>query len=94
MPRPMPSLTFDRDFRITYANPQALRVSQLWLPMARSAGSTGTCARQTRGTIVEENLLAAMRDRDPRQFEYFSTPVDLWMDVLVLTLRRRVGRLL
>jgi PAS domain S-box-containing protein len=75
-------ISFDRDFRITYANPQAIRVSQL-----APDGSIGTIywdlRPDSRGTIVEENLLAAMRNRAPRQFEYFCAPVGLWMDVLV-----------
>jgi PAS domain S-box-containing protein len=75
-------VTFDRDFRITYANPQAIRVSQL-----DSDGSIGKVywdiQPAVRGTILEENLLAAMRNRAPRQFEFFCTAVGLWMNILV-----------
>ncbi len=78
-------ITYDRDFRITYANPQAVRVSQL-----AADGSVGTIYwdlhPESRGTILEENLLAAMRNRAPRQFEYFCTAVGLWMNVLVTPL--------
>jgi PAS domain S-box-containing protein len=75
-------ITFDRDFRITYANPQAFRVSQL-----DDDGSIGKIywdmRPAMRGTILEENLLAAMRDRAPRQFEFFCTSVGIWANILV-----------
>ncbi|HUZ96361.1 MAG TPA: PAS domain-containing protein [Edaphobacter sp.] len=75
-------ITFDRDFRITYANPQAARVSQLDIDgcIGRIYWDVQPTAR---GTILEENLLAAMRSRNARQFEFFCTSVNLWMNVLV-----------
>jgi PAS domain S-box-containing protein len=75
-------ITYDRDFRITYANPQAIRISQL------DAGSVGRIYWDIRpescGTLVEENFLAAMRDRVSRQFEFYCAPIGIWMDVLVI----------
>ncbi len=75
-------ITYDRDFRITYSNPQARRVSQL-----DADGSIGQIywdiRPESRGTLVEENFLAAMRDRVSRQFEFYCAPIGVWMDVLV-----------
>lgn len=76
-------ITYDRDFRILYANPQAIRISQL--DADGSIGKTYWDIRpESRGTIVEENFLAVMRDRVSRQFEFYCAPIDLWMDVLVI----------
>ncbi|MEO8735912.1 MAG: PAS domain-containing protein [Edaphobacter sp.] len=75
-------LELDRDFRIVYANPQAIRISQL--------GPDGSIGKiywdmrpAMRGTIVEENFLAVMRGRTPRKFELFHPMLRIWMDVLV-----------
>jgi PAS domain S-box-containing protein len=63
-------LAFDRDFRILYANPHALRVSHL-----DADGTIGKKYWDVRpeifGTILEENLRAAMLERAPRQLEFF-----------------------
>ena len=75
-------IAFDRDFRILYANPHALRVSHL-----DADGSIGNIYWDVRpeicGTILEENLRAAMLERAPRQFEFFCDTVGLWMDIMV-----------
>jgi PAS domain S-box-containing protein len=75
-------LALDRDFRIAYANPQAIRVSQLG-----PDGSIGTVywdlRPEMRGTLLEENLLAAMRERSPRQLEFFHKTLGIWMTVLI-----------
>src|SRR6185312_6736939 len=75
-------MTLDRDLRITYANPEALRVSQLSLD--DTIGRLYWDVRpMTRGTLVEENLLAVMRERVTRRFEYFSPPANAWLDILL-----------
>jgi PAS domain S-box-containing protein len=75
-------ITYDRDFRITYSNPQAVRISQL-----DANGSLGKVywdiRPQSRGTIIEENFMAVMGDRVSRQFEFYCAPIDVWMDILV-----------
>jgi Signal transduction histidine kinase len=75
-------IVYDRDFRVIYSNPKARRISQL-----DADGSIGQIywdiRPQSRGTIVEENFLATMRDRVPRQFEFYCAPIDVWMDILV-----------
>ncbi len=75
-------LEFDRNFRIIYANQQAIRVSQLGLD-----GSIGKIywdiRPEMRGTLVEENFLTTMRERFPRRFEFFHKTLKIWMDVLV-----------
>jgi PAS domain S-box-containing protein len=75
-------IAFDRNFRILYANPHALRISQM--------DADGTIGRiywdlrpEMRETLLEENLRAAMLERAPRQFEFFCATAGLWMDILV-----------
>jgi PAS domain S-box-containing protein len=75
-------ITYDRDFRVTYSNPKARRISQL-----DADGSIGQIywdiRPESRGTIVEDHFLATMRDRTPRQFEFYCAPINVWMDILV-----------
>ena len=75
-------LKFDRDLRVVYANPQALRLSRL-----DPATSIGQCywdiRPEMRGTLVEENFLAVMHERTPRRFEVFHKTLDIWLDVHV-----------
>jgi PAS domain S-box-containing protein len=75
-------LKVDRDFRIIYANKRAISVSQLGLD-----GSVGQIYWEVRpairGTLLEENLLASMRDRTTRQFEFFHPSLGIWVDVLI-----------
>ncbi len=75
-------IVFDRDFRIIYANPRAIRVSHLG-----ADGSVGKCywdlRPDARGSLLEENFLGAMHNRQPRRFEYFYPRFDLWVDVQV-----------
>lgn len=75
-------LELDRDFRIIYSNRHAIRVSQLGPD--GSIGKIYWDLRPTmRGTVVEENFAAVMRERTPRQFEFFHTALGIWMDILV-----------
>lgn len=75
-------LGFDRGFRIVYANAQAFRISQL-----SANGSIGKVywdiRPEMRGTLVEENFLAVMRERIPREFDFFHKTLGIWMKVLV-----------
>lgn len=74
-------LELDSDFRIIYANPQAIRVSHL-----DADGSIGKVywdlRPAMRGTVVEENFVAVMRERKPRRFQLFHFVLNIWMDVL------------
>jgi len=74
-------LELDSDFRIVYANAQAIRVSQLG-----PDGSIGKIYWELRpamrGTVVEENFVAVMHERTPRQFQLFHFVLNIWMDVL------------
>jgi PAS domain S-box-containing protein len=75
-------LQFDRDFRILYANQQAIRISQLD-PNNFLGKIYWDIRPQMRGTVVEENFLTTMRERFPREFEFFHKPLGIWMKVLV-----------
>ncbi len=73
-------IVFDRNFRITYANPQAIQVSHL----ARN-GSLGDCYWDLRpdmvGTALEQHFRATMRTRQAHRFEFFYPRFDLWVDI-------------
>lgn len=75
-------MTLDRDFRVTYANAQAFRVSQL-NPEDLIGRIYWEVRPSAHGTALEELLLAAMRERTPRRLEFFSPETRLWMDVLI-----------
>ena len=75
-------IVFDRDFRITYANPEAIRLSHLG-----PGGSVGEIywdlRQDLRGTPLEQNFVATMHDRQRRRFEQLYPRLDLWVDVQV-----------
>lgn len=78
---PVAVLALDREFRIVYANRQALEISQL--QEETCIGKVYWDLRQeVRGTPVEEYILAAMRDRVPREFETLHPALGIWMKVL------------
>ncbi len=73
-------LLFDRDLRVTYANPRALEISQF--PSQETVGRSYWDLRpEARGTLVEQHLLEVLHTRQPRHFEHFYPDLDLWVDV-------------
>ncbi len=73
-------LLFDRDLRVTYANPRALEISQF--PSQETVGRSYWDLRpEARGTLVEQHLLDVLHTRQPRHFEHFYPDLDLWVDV-------------
>ena len=75
-------ITLDRDFRITYANPQAIRLSHLD-PNGSIGESYWELRPDIRETILGERFLAAMLDRKASRFEFWYHRFDLWVDVQV-----------
>ncbi len=75
-------VVFDRDFRITYANPHAIRVSHLG-PDGSLGKNYWDLRPDARGSTLEKNFLGAMQLREARRFEYFYPRFDLWVDVQV-----------
>jgi PAS domain S-box-containing protein len=76
---PYAVIVLDRGFHILYANAQAIAISHL------GPDFLGKCywdiRADTRGTVLEENFLRAMHDRETRRFEFFYPRLDLWVDV-------------
>ncbi len=72
-------ILFDREFRIIYANSQAIRISRL------GSDVVGKCywdlRGDMRGTSLEQHFREAMYTGEPRRFEYFYPRYDLWVDV-------------
>ncbi len=73
-------IVFDRDFRITYANPEAIRVSHLD-PDGSIGASYWDIRPDMRGTPLEEHFHAVMHSRQVRRFEHFYPRFDLWVAV-------------
>jgi len=73
-------IVFDRDFRITYANPEAIRVSHLD-PDGSIGASYWDIRPDMRGTPLEEHFHAVMHSRQVRRFEHFYPRFDLWVEV-------------
>jgi len=74
-------LALDREFRIVYVNRRALEISHL--QEETCIGKVYWDLRpEVRGTTVEENIVAAMRERVPREFEFLHPALGIWMKVL------------
>ena len=72
----------DRDWRITYANPAAMRISQL-RPEDLNSKTHWDLYPETLGTEIERIYRAAMEDGKDGLIEYFYAPFDLWLEVNV-----------
>jgi len=78
---PVAVLALDREFRIVYVNRRALEISHL--QEETCIGKVYWDLRpEVRGTPVEENIVAAMRERVPREFEFLHPALGIWMKVL------------
>jgi PAS domain S-box-containing protein len=75
-------LCFDREWRITYANAEAIRVSRL-LPEHFHRKTHWELYPETVGTEIERIYRAVMETRVPAQTEYFYEPFDVSLDIRV-----------
>jgi PAS domain S-box-containing protein len=76
-------LCCDRDWRITYANPEAIRVLQLTLE-DMSAKNHWEIFPETIGTQIERIYHEVMATGETAHFEYFCAFRDIWLDTHVL----------
>ena len=76
-------LFMDREWRITYANAQARRISRL-IPADINSRTHWEIYPSTVGTEAERKYRRAMEQRTEEQFEYFYEPFNAWMEVRVL----------
>jgi PAS domain S-box-containing protein len=71
---------YDRDWRLIYANCEALRVGRI----ARQDLNTKTLWElfpEITGTLLEQTYRSAMEARAPARIEYFYEPFEMWVDV-------------
>ena len=75
-------LCCDREWRITYANSEARRVSRVG-PGDLHHKTHWELYPETAGTIVERTYRRAIETGTPDRIEYFYKPFDLWLDVRI-----------
>jgi len=76
-------LCFDRNWVITYANAEAVRISRLE-PSDIHTKTHWELFPETVGTAVERTYRSVMQTREPRHIEHFYAPFDVWIDVHIL----------
>jgi PAS domain S-box-containing protein len=76
-------LCFDRNWVITYANAEAIRVSRIQ-PSDIHTKTHWQLYPETVGTPLERTYRSVMQTREPRHIEHFYAPFDLWIDVHIL----------
>jgi PAS domain S-box-containing protein len=76
-------LSFDRNWVMTYANPEAMRVSRI-KPSDVHTKTHWELFPETVGTALERAYRAVMQTREPRHIEHFYAPFDVWIDVHIL----------
>jgi PAS domain S-box-containing protein len=76
-------LCFDRDWVITYANAEAIRISRIE-PSDIHTKTHWQLFPETIGTPLERTYRTVMQMREPRHIEHFYAPFDVWIDVHIL----------
>jgi PAS domain S-box-containing protein len=76
-------LCFDRSWHLTYANPEAMRISR-FQPEQFNTLSFWDMYPEVVGTEMERRYRAAMDLRQADHFEFYYTPFDVWVDIYVL----------
>jgi PAS domain S-box-containing protein len=76
-------LCINRDWYITYANPQAIRISQL-CPELFPTAPFWQLFPDTCDTQMEHRYRAAMASGQPDHFEFFYLRFDIWVDIHIL----------
>ena len=76
-------LLINRDWYITYANPEAIRISRL-LPELFPVAPFFELFPDTVGTEMETRYRAAMASRRQDHFEFHYARFDVWVDIFVL----------
>ena len=73
---------FDREWRITFANDEAFRISRI-KPCHLSDKSHWELFPEMVGTQLERTYRAVMQSGVPAHIEYFCEPYDVWLDIHV-----------
>ena len=75
-------LVMDREWRITYANPAAMRISRL-TPADLNSKTHWEIYPETVGTEIERLYHAVMETGEDASIEYYHSPFDLWLELNV-----------
>ena len=78
-------VVMDREWRITFANNEARRISRIG-PDDFNSKTQWELYPETVGTRLERMYRESMRTGEDAHIEYFHAPFDLWLDVHVLPL--------
>lgn len=73
----------NRDWQITFANPEAVKVAQIE-PHHLEVGTVWDLFPKILGTELEHHYRSVMKTGIPSHLEHFSTRLDLWLDLHVL----------
>src|SRR5260370_81436 len=76
-------LCFDRNWVITYANAEAIRISRIQ-PADLHSKTYWELFPDTLGTELERVYHDVMHTRVSQQVEYFYEPLDMWVDIHIL----------
>src|SRR5260370_28569591 len=76
-------LCFDRNWVITYANAEAIRISRIQ-PADIHRKTYWELFPDIAGTDLQRICLDAMHTRLSQHAEYFSDPLDMWVDIHIL----------
>ena len=77
---------FDRDWKITFANPEAMRVSRISAEDLNKR-THWELFPETVGTELETAYRKVMRERVPEHLEFFYAPFQVWVDVHAFPVR-------
>jgi PAS domain S-box-containing protein len=76
-------LCFDRNWVMTYANAEAIRISRIELSDIHTK-THWQLFPETVGTPLERTYRTVMQMREPQHIEHFYAPFDVWIDVHIL----------
>jgi PAS domain-containing protein len=83
-------LCFDRNWVITYANAEAIRISRIE-PSDIHTKTHWQLFPETVGTPLERAYRSVMQMREPQHIEHFYAPFDVWIDVHILPTQEGVA---
>jgi len=83
-------LFFDRNWVVTYANAEAIRVSRIQ-PSDISSKTHWQLFPETVGTALERTYRNVMENRIPQHVEHYYAPFDVWVDVHILPIDEGVA---
>jgi PAS domain S-box-containing protein len=83
-------ICFDRQWRLTFANNEAYRISRIQ-PTDLNGRSHWDIFPELVGTKLEQTYRAVMQAGEPAHIEYFCEPFDLWLDIHVFPIAEGIA---